>query len=152
MTPRGKSSPKNKGKSKKRKASTRKPGAQPGNTNALRHGFYAHRFTASESKRLNNQKPGDVQSEIALVRVCIDRLVEQLDFDAVFIPGKDENGAPVQGTIRDDHYLRQLNTLSQMTQSLATLTRTEHLLKGKHSDVTDAIQNALEELRMEMGL
>lgn len=137
---------------KKRKAAGRRPGAQPGNKNAMKHGFYARRFTADEIKRLDGQEPTDVKAEIALIRTCLDRLTEQLDFDAIYQPGKDENGAPITTDIRDDHYLKQLNTLALMTQSIATLARTEHLIHGKAGSVQDAILQALEELRLEMGL
>lgn len=126
----------------------RKPGAQPGNKNALRHGFYAKRFTTDEKQRLEGTETADVESEIALLRVCIDRLYEQLDFDSVYLSNKDGG----QSEIRDDHYLKQLNTLGLMTQSLSGLTRTHYLIKGKGGDVADAIMHALEELRIEMGI
>jgi len=130
----------------KGKPTGRKPGALPGNKNALRHGFYAKRFNAEESRRLNATESIDVQSEIALLRVCIDRLSEQLDFEKHNI--KDGNG----NELTDDHYLKQLNTLAIMTGALSTLTRTHYLTRGKAGDVTDAILGALEELRLEMGI
>lgn len=127
-------------------ATGKKPGGQPGNKNAMRHGFYAKRFTADESKRLDEQDPADVQSEIALIRVCIDRLTQEMDFKIVSV-------VDMQGNVtRDDHYLKQLNTLGLMTQSLSTLARTQYLIKGKGGDVADAIMHALEELRLEMGI
>ena len=128
------------------KATGRKSGGQPGNKNAMRHGFYAKRFTADEQKRLDTQDPTDIQSEINLIRVCIDRLTEELNFQTVLI--RDMFG----NSTRDDHYLKQLNTLSIMTQSLSTLSRTQYLIKGKGGDVADAIMTALEELRLEMGI
>lgn len=131
-----------------RKVKGKKPGGQPGNKNALRHGFYAKRFTEDEKKRLDGQEPTDLQAEIALLRVCLDRLYEQLEMDPIYLENKDGG----QSDIRDDHYLKQLNTLGIMTQSLSTLTRTHHLIHGKSGNVIDAIQQALEELRLEMGL
>lgn len=132
----------------KTKPKPRKRGAQPGNKNALRHGFYQTRFTSDESKRLDSQDSIDVQAEIALLRVCIDRLTAELSFEPVYL--KDKEGGDTD--LRDDHYLKALNTLSQMTQSLATLTRTHYLVRGKSGDVQDSILRALEELRLEMGL
>lgn len=126
----------------------RKPGAQPGNKNAMKHGFYAKRFSDSESRRLDTQDLTDVKSEIAFLRVCIDRLSEQLDFSISYFQNKD--GADTNS--RDDHYLKQLNTLSIMAQSIATLVRTDHLVKGKAGDVSSAIFEALEEIRLEMGI
>jgi len=126
----------------------KKPGGQPGNKNAMRHGFYAKRFTADENKRLDGIEPTDLLSEIALLRVCMDKLTNELSFDIVYFQDKDGT----ETNSRDDHYLKQLNTLSLMTQSLSTLTRTHHLIHGKSGNVIDAIQQALEELRLEMGL
>lgn len=131
---------------KKKKASARKPGAQPGNKNALKHGFYAERFTKEETRRLDATDKIDVTSEIALLRVSIDRLTEELDFDKIV--HTDSNG----NKSRDDHYLKALNTLAIMTQSLSTLTRTHYLIRGKSGDVHDTILRALEELRIEMGI
>ncbi len=150
--------PKTKGKPTPAKAAgakpagTRKRGGQAGNKNALRHGFYSRQFRAEEIKRLDEQEPTDVKAEIELLRVMLDRLTDQLDFDPVYVPGKDENGAPIQTQIRDDHYLKQLNTMTLIAQSIATLARTDHLIHGKTGSVQDAILQALEELRLEMGL
>ena len=131
---------------KTRAKARRKPGGQPGNKNAMRHGFYAKRFTADENKRLDGIEPTDLLSEIAFIRVCMDRLAGELNFDAAYHTDNQHNET------RDPHYLSQLNTLSLMTQSLSTLTRTHHLIHGKSGNVIDAIQQALEELRLEMGL
>jgi len=126
----------------------RKHGGQPGNKNAMRHGFYANRFTPDENKRLDGIEPTDLLSEIALLRICMDKLTNEMNFDVVWYKTKD--GA--DSDIRDDHYLKQLNTLGIMTQSLSTLTRTHHLIHGRSGNVIDTIQQALEELRLEMGL
>lgn len=132
---------------RKAKAKTgRKSGAQPGNKNAMRHGFYAQRFTADQNNRLDQQKPVDVQSEIALIRVCIDKLRDELNFEPAYLTDAQKNET------RDEHYLKALNTLGLMTQSLSTLVRTQHLVHGKTSDVQDSILRALEELRLEMGI
>jgi hypothetical protein len=141
-----------KAKPKKRKPASRKPGAQPGNKNAEKHGFYAKRFNFDETKRLEGTERLSIESEIDLLRVCLDRLTSELDFDAVYLMGKDENGAPIQTQQRDSHYLQQLNTLSLMAQSLATLARTHYLTRGKGGTVETSILEALEELRLEMGI
>ncbi len=139
-------------KSKAKPTTSRKRGGQPGNKNHLTHGFYSRQFRAEEIQRLDEQEPTDVKAEIELLRVMLDRLTDQLDFDPVYQPGRDENGAPIQTQIRDDHYLKQLNTMTLIAQSIATLARTEHLIHGKTGSVQDAILQALEELRLEMGL
>ena len=133
-------------KRKPRAKSKRKPGAQAGNKNALRHGFYSKSFTKDENKRLDAQGSIDVLAEINLIRVCLDRLKDQISYDEII--RTDNNGAQ----FRDGHYLSQLNTLSIMTQSLSTLVRTHYLTHGKSGDIQDSILRALEELRLEMGL
>ena len=92
--------------SKGKPKSKRKRGAQPNNKNALRHGFYANKFTADENSRLDNQQPTDLTAEIALMRVYVDRLSNELDFSP--IERTDAQG----NTSRDMHYLNQLNTLA----------------------------------------
>jgi hypothetical protein len=51
-----------------RKASGRRRGGQPGNKNALRHGFYSHLYTIKEGKEL---KECDIFSELAMFRTYI---------------------------------------------------------------------------------
>ena len=135
-------------KSKRKKTATRKPGAQTGNRNAQKHGFYSKQFEPEETKRLSETDRHSIEDEIDLIRVCIDRLSKQLDFDPVYM--KDKDGHDLD--LRDDHYLKQLNTLGLMTQNLATLERTHYLTRGKGSSVEQGIMEALEELRIELGI
>lgn len=131
----------------RKKPGKKKRGGQQGNKNALRHGFYSKGFTPDEVKRLDVQGDhADLNSETIMLCVMIDRLKDQIDFDEKEIT--DTNG----NTFRDDHYLRQLNTLSTMLQSKATLVRTQYLIRGKSGDLQSSILAALEELRLEMGL
>lgn len=129
-----------------RKKSARKKGAQPKNKNALKHGYYSKQFSADEKARLDGADNLDVLAEINLIRVQIDRLTEQISFDEIM--RVDQNGSE----FRDSHYLQQLNTLSAMTGSMATLVRTHYLTHGKSGDIQTSILTALEELRLEMGL
>lgn len=133
-------------KKPKPKPSKRKRGAQPNNKNALKHGFYGKQFTADEKKRLDDQESLDVLAEINLIRVQMDRLTEQISFEE--LTRTDQNGTD----FRDAHYLSQLNTLSAMTGAIATLIRTHYLTHGKSGDVQSAIMQALEEIRLEMGI
>lgn len=124
----------------------KKPGAQKGNKNAEKHGFYSKNFTPNETKRLATSDRYSLDDEIDLLRVCIDRLNKELSFDEV------ERTDAQGNTSRDAHYLGQLNTLSVMTQSISTLIRTHYLTRGKGGAVETGIMEALEELRIEMGL
>ena len=47
--------------------------------NALKHGLYARRFSPDELARLREMSPEDLRPEIALIRVLIHRLLDQLD-------------------------------------------------------------------------
>ena len=129
-----------------KKKSTRKRGGQRGNKNAVTHGFYSKSYTAEEKKRIVGNDNMDLTSEIELLRVMIDRLQAEIMFDERTI--QDTNG----NNLRDDHYLRQLNTLAAMTTSQATLIRTHYVTRGKAGDLQSSILAALEEIRLEMGL
>lgn len=133
-------------KPKSKDKDAKKPGAQPGNKNALRHGFYANKFTQDENERLDGQQATDLTAEIALMRVFMDRLAGQIDFDPIFL--NDANG----NTLRDTHYLQQLNTMTAIATSLGTLSRTEYLIRGKSEGVQKSILEALEIVRLELGL
>jgi hypothetical protein len=56
----------------------RRRGAQPGNNNALKHGFYSHTFTDSEIDRLDNSIVGEFKDEEALMRSLISRSAEAM--------------------------------------------------------------------------
>lgn len=131
---------------KPRAKSVHNAGGQTGNKNALRHGFYSKTFSSEEKKRLDLTASIDIESEIALIRICLDKLKDQISFEEVI--RKDDKG----NETRDNHYIQQLNTLAIMTQSISTLVRTHYLIKGKSGDIQDTILHALEELRLEMGI
>jgi len=130
----------------KPKGKARKPGAQPNNKNAEKHGFYSKNFSADEKKRIDDTDRFSLEHELDLLRVHIDRLTKEVSFDE--ISHTDQQG----NTTRDGHYLSQLNTLSIMIQSLSTLFRTHYLTRGKGGVIEKGIQEALEELRLELGL
>jgi len=131
---------------RKKSKSGKKPGAQPKNKNALKHGYYSKQFLPDEIRRLDGADNLDVLAEINLIRVQIDRLTEQISFDEITHTDAQGNES------RDTHYLQQLNTLSAMTGSMATLVRTHYLTHGKSGDIQSSILAALEEIRLEMGL
>jgi len=120
----------------KAKKGTRKPGAQPGNKNAERHGFYSDRFTESENKRLGEADRFSIESDLDLLRVYVDRISALV---------------PINKAISEND-LKALNTLSLMTQSISTMIRTHYLTKGKGNTIEQGIMEALEELRLELGL
>jgi hypothetical protein len=48
-----------------------------GNRNALKHGFYAQRFTDAESRNLDEARQ-DLLDEIAMLRIFADRIAGRL--------------------------------------------------------------------------
>ena len=124
---------------KKRKSIPKtKPGAKKGNKNAEKHGFYSKQFTLDESNRLADSDLLSLESEIELINVFMDRLATLL---------------PEQFTRQQlDNDLKSLNTLALMMQSKSTMIRTHYLTKGRGGLIEQTILEALEELRIEMGI
>jgi len=125
--------------------SKRKQGGQPGNKNNLRHGFYSKAFTPQENKELDSATPG-LLAEVNLIRVSLLKLQGELSFEPIM--RTDNNGAQ----FRDAHYLEQINSMVAMTTNIATLLRSDFLLKGKESEHKTTVLEALEEMRIELGL
>lgn len=121
---------------KKKTPTTRKSGGQPGNKNAQKHGFYSRHFSKEEGTRLDDTDRMSIESEIDLIRVYIDRLAALVN---------------AKGSLSDED-LKTLNTLSLMTQSISTMIRTHYLTRGKGGIIESTILEALEELRLEMGI
>jgi len=59
-------------------AKKRKRGGQPGNTNALKHGFYAQSFNQRELEIFSGLSLEDFQGEIDLTRVSNRRILEAM--------------------------------------------------------------------------
>lgn len=113
----------------------RKPGGQPGNKNAQKHGFYSKRFSQEETGRLESMDRFSVEDELDILRVYMDRIAKLVNLDHL---NEDE--------------LKAVNTMSLLTQSISTMIRTHYLTKGKGGVIEKSILEALEELRLEMGL
>jgi len=57
-------------------SSPRKRGAQPGNANALKHGFYSRTYFSQIIERIENDPCSDLADEEALLRMLIFRAVK----------------------------------------------------------------------------
>ncbi len=100
--------------------SKRKPGAQPGNHNALKHGFYSSAFTQHE-RRLLTQLPNiDLAGEIELIRIANRRFLHALQ----------EDGLPLDV----DSQLAALRAVNLSAQSITGLLRAQALLSLTASD------------------
>jgi hypothetical protein len=113
--------------------SKRRRGAQPGNLNALKHGFYSRHFATMELKDLEALLDSGLDSEINLLRVATRRLLtltaENTDVDTG---------------------IRLLTVLGSTASRLANLLRTEALLGGdREGSILDQLIAALTETRKE---
>jgi hypothetical protein len=95
----------------------RKRGAQPGNLNAIKHGFYSDQFRQAEKMGLSRIQQADLTNEIQLFRVQLRRYLEaetvaldQMDYET---------------------RLQALHTFSLAAESFNRLVRTQAILNSK---------------------
>lgn len=102
----------------------RKPGAQPGNLNALTHGFYSHALSAAQALELHDAQAlptDDLSDEIAILR---QRLLQ-------LIKNEPDN----------------LDLLFAGVRALANLARAHYHLKGTDADrLVGAMQTVLQSI------
>ncbi len=113
----------------------RKPGGQPGNVNAWKHGFYSRRFKALELCDLVTVLQNNLDDEIALLRVMIRRVFETADSQAE--------------TLAD--WESVLSTLGAASTRLAGLIRVQHLSSGKSQNIEDLLAEAIGEAAHEIS-
>ena len=112
----------------------RSRGAQPGNLNALKHGFYSRNFRKMEIDDLDIICAEGLESEINMLRISTRRLLE-LSQDNTDL----------------DTGIRLLTVMGATSTRLANLLRTEALLGTSRQDETyNAIIQALDEVNKEI--
>lgn len=104
----------------------RNRGAQPGNLNALRHGFYSRGFQAMEIDDLEAETAQGLDDEIKMLRVVTRRVLQLA-----------ENMDDL------DNAVTVLSALGAAATRTAHLLRTQKLLGADTSDTTAALQTAL---------
>ena len=115
---------------------TRKRGAQPGNLNALKHGFYSRVYRETEHFDLNCLDITELESEINGLRVFIRRTMELAD-------GVDDLNTAIS----------TLYALSMAASKVAMLARTQQLLQGSQDDrISEALNIALDQVKVELRL
>lgn len=102
-----------------------KRGAQPGNSNALKHGFYSSIFKDNERRLLSEVPLTDLTAEIELIRVTNKRFLEALQAS--------------KGTLDFETQLTALRAVNLSAQSIATLLRTQTLNMLRGDDLTQAL-------------
>ena len=113
---------------------TRKRGAQPGNKNALKHGFYARAYKAGELSDLDEMLNTGLQDEITMIRVATRRVIDYIS----------EFANPSEAVMT-------LGALGLAATRLATLLRTQKILDGQQSTST-VLSQALAEVVRELGI
>jgi len=106
----------------------RKRGAQPGNQNAFRHGFYSKAYTPADMRQLDANVKGEFTDEINLARVNASRLAELI---------KDYHNIPLQD------FISASNALNNYLDRIQSLTRAQRFMYQNQTTV----EKALEELK-----
>ena len=112
----------------------RKRGAQPGNRNALKHGFYASKFSQQELASLDTLQIGLVD-EIILLRLMMRRVVEQ---------------AGAQESTLDEWSIT-LQRLSLVANRLARLLKIHQELTGEKEDNKESVFQAFRDMMAKKG-
>ena len=113
----------------------RKRGAQPGNKNALKHGFYAQSFAPLELEDLKNLSDGLID-EISLLRVCTRRLFEISSKEVLDL----------------EDMSMTLNSLGSAAVRLSHLLRIHKVLTGKDPELAAIFSDALSQVVKELGI
>ena len=112
----------------------RKRGGQPGNTNALKHGFYSRAFRSVDIDDLDTLEL-KLEDEIAAARVAGRRMLEL----------SDEMTEPMQS-------IRALAAFSTHLIHIASLMRTHGILTGGSNTTSEAITNAIQTVAREFKI
>jgi hypothetical protein len=114
----------------------RQRGGQPGNLNALKHGFYSKTFKKIETEDLESMGGEGLEDEIEMMRIITRRFLEL---------------AQKAKTMKETATV--LNTLGMASVRLASLLRVQNLLKGDmKAKVMDDLEEALREVAKELGI
>jgi hypothetical protein len=113
----------------------KKRGAQPGNANAVSHGFYSRHFKEAETADLDALLSDGLQDEIAMLRVMTRRVMDL--------------GNEVQDV---GQVANLLGVLGVSATRLAGLLRTQKLLGGDGGDAARAISEALAQMTRELRI
>lgn len=115
----------------------RRQGGQPGNTNALKHGFFSRRFKELEINDLEATMEVGLENEVALLRVIMRRAFNQIERT---------EPADIQT------WERTLGMLGMAATRIASLLRTQKVLTGEASGMSETISQALAEVVKELKI
>jgi hypothetical protein len=107
-------------------------GAPPGNSNALKHGFYTRRLKHTYLDGVESTDSSGLIEEIALIRVFTRRLIESIDFDG------------------DPFTLAEiLRTLCLASSTISRIIRTQFLLASSGTSLGNDIDEAIRQINEE---
>jgi hypothetical protein len=115
-------------------------GAQPGNTNALKHGFYSRAFRSLDVNDLDAVQ-ATLEGEIAMLCVQMRRALEIIN------SVEDNSQEP-----NPDLALKTLSVLGNTASRIASITRIHAAIAGGDSQLNAAIIQALHEINKELGI
>ena len=113
----------------------RRRGAQPGNTNALKHGFYSRQMDTLELLEFDDQGAKGLQDEITMLRLYIRRVLS--------LAGRTQ-------TLRES--LDTVRAISLAATSLTRLLKAHKLLYGPPDELEALINQAIAEVNEEWDL
>jgi hypothetical protein len=107
----------------------RQRGAQPGNTNRVKTGFYSKRFNGDELDDLEIELREGLTDEIALMRVMMRRVLDAAD-----------------GETEKKDLIDTLATLGTSSTRLSLLMRAQAQINNHQTDIANLIIDAIEEV------
>jgi hypothetical protein len=111
----------------------RREGAQPGNLNALKHGFYSKHMRADELTDLAKVTAQNLNGEIGLTRVAARRVLALIDEAKT-----------------TEEKVALLNAITMAAMRVASLLKTKNFLAGSNDDMGAALQEALKDVALEV--
>lgn len=117
-------------------------GAPKGNTNALKHGLYAKRYSPEEIAALRNMSPQDFRHEYFMMRVAVKNIFQIQQRIRARMDSKEGSSNP-----EDEGALAKItNSLAVAMTALNTTARTYALFSGTDTTLNDPLDEALSSL------
>jgi len=115
-------------------------GAPKGNTNALKHGLYAKRYSPEEIAALRNMSPTDIRHEFFMIRVAVKNIFEIQQRIRARLDSLPDSSNP-----EDEEALARItNSLAQALTALNTTAKTYALFSGTDKALNDPLDEALD--------
>jgi len=114
---------------------SRRPGGQPGNKNALKHGFYTRSFKKRDLNGVEETSAKSLAEEIALIRIFTRRLVESTHPSADIYE--------LAGILR---------AICLASVTITRVIKAHAFLANDPSDFYTEVDQAIRQVRLELGI